>query len=153
MNPVFIDTNIPMYAAGTDHPLREPSQEVIKAIVSGQLDALTDAEVLQEILYRYLHIQERQKGFRIFDLFRQIMLGRILPIDDADVQQAREFAEVYPTLSPRNLIHLSILFRHNLKVIVTADLGFDLVKGITRIDPQDIVGFLKTGDKILSGKR
>jgi predicted nucleic acid-binding protein len=143
MNPVFIDTNIPMYAGGTDHPLREPSQQVIKAIVSGQLDALTDAEVLQEILYRYLHIQERQKGFRIFDLFRRIMLGRILPIDDADVQQAREFAEVYPALSPRDLIHLSILTRHNLKVIVTADLGFDLVKEITRIDPQDIAGLLK----------
>lgn len=32
---VFIDTNIPMYAGGTGHPLRVPSQEVIRAIVAG----------------------------------------------------------------------------------------------------------------------
>ncbi|RMF84316.1 MAG: VapC toxin family PIN domain ribonuclease, partial [Nitrospinota bacterium] len=43
MSPVFIDTNIPMYAAGTSHPLREPSQRVIRAIANGQLDAVTDA--------------------------------------------------------------------------------------------------------------
>jgi hypothetical protein len=35
------------------------------------------------------------------------------------------------------------MIRHNLKVIVTADLEFDLVKGITRIDPQNIAGLLK----------
>lgn len=82
MSRLFIDVNIPMYAAGTTHPLREPSQRVIKAIAAGQLDALTDAEVFQEILYRYLHIGERGKGFRVFDLFYRIMLDRILPIDD-----------------------------------------------------------------------
>ena len=60
MNRVFIDVNIPMYAAGTPHPLREPSQRVIMAIAIGRLDAVTDAEVLQEILYRYLHIGERE---------------------------------------------------------------------------------------------
>lgn len=143
MMRVFIDTNIPMYAGGTDHSLRAPSQKVIRAIVSGELEALTDAEVLQEILYRYIHIQEREKGFRIFDLFRRIMLGRILPIDDMDIQRAREFADLYPQLSPRDLIHLSVLVRYDLKTIVTADHGFDQVKEITRIDPRDIAGFLK----------
>ena len=143
MNPVFIDTNIPMYAGGTAHPLREPAQQTIKAIAAGSLDAVTDAEVLQEILYRYLHIQERRKGFKIFDLFRRIMLGRILPIDDMAVQQARELADRYPNLSPRDLIHLSILIRHDLKFIITADLGFDEVNEITRIDPRGIGELLR----------
>ena len=45
MSRVFIDVNIPMYAAGTVHPLKEPSQRVVMAIATGYLDAVTDAEV------------------------------------------------------------------------------------------------------------
>ena len=43
MSRVFIDTNIPMYAAGASHPLREPARQVILAIATSQLDAVTNA--------------------------------------------------------------------------------------------------------------
>ena len=135
MNRTFIDVNIPMYAAGTPHPLRVPSQGVITAIATGQLNAVTDAEVLQEILYRYLHIGEREKGFRVFDHFRRIMLGHILPVEDADVQRAREFAERYSALSPRDLIHLAVMVRYRIREILTADTGFDMVQEIRRMAP------------------
>ena len=137
MKPVFIDTNIPMYAAGTPHPLTGPSQAIIRAVVEGKLEAVTDAEVLQEIFYRYLHIGEREKGLMVFDRFRRIMLGHILPIDEADVQRARELAEEYPGLSPRDLIHLAVMLRHGLHEIITADRGFDQVREIRRIDPAE----------------
>ncbi len=135
MPPVFVDTNIPMYAAGTPHPLKAPSQRILRAIANGELQAVTDAEVLQEILYRYLHIGQKEKGLKIFDSFRRIMLGYILPVEDLDVQLAREFVERYSFLSPRDLIHLAVMWRHNVREIVTADTGFDLVEGIRRINP------------------
>lgn len=124
-----------MHAAGTPHPLREPSRQVLRAVAAGEIEALTDAEVLQEILHRYLHIGEREKGFTVFDRFRRIMFGRILPIEDADVQKARELAEKYPALSPRDLIHLAVMLRHGINEIVSADKGFDEVKEVHRIDP------------------
>ena len=135
MTRVFIDVNIPMYAGGTPHALREPSRRVVRAIAAGQLDAVTDAEVFQEILYRYLYIGEREKGFRIFDNFYRVMLGRILLVEDTDVQRARALVEQYPALSPRDLIHLGVMLRHQIQDIVTADTGFDVVKEIRRIDP------------------
>jgi len=124
-----------MYAGGTPHALREPSRRVIRAIATRQLDAVTDAEVFQEILYRYFHINEREKGFRIFDNFYRVMLGRILPVADADVQRARVLAAQYTALSPRDVIHLGVMLRHQLQDIVTADTGFDAVKEVRRIDP------------------
>jgi hypothetical protein len=135
MSWTFIDTNIPMYAAGAPHPLREPAQRVILAVAAGELDAVTDAEVFQEILYRYLHIGEREKAFQVFDRFRRIMMGRILPIEDTDVQQARTLAERYLDLSPRDLIHLAVMLHHDMEEIITTDAGFDLVKEVRRIDP------------------
>ena len=137
MTLMFIDTNIPMYAAGAPHTLREPSQRVIAAIVSGDIDAVTDAEVFQEILYRYFRVGERAKGFTVFDSFYRIMLGRILPVDDADISGARRLAARYPALSPRDLIHASVALHHQALDVITADRGFDLVDGLRRLDPSD----------------
>ena len=137
MAPVFIDTNIPMYAAGASHPLKEPSQRVILAVAAGKLDAVTDTEVFQEILYRYIHIKEVEKGFQVFDHFHRIMVGRILPIEELDILKTRELAEQYPFLSPRDLIHLAVMNHYRIKEIISTDKGFDNVPGIQRIPPSE----------------
>ena len=121
MNQVFVGTNVPMYAAGVPHPLREPCQRVIRTVATGKLDAVTNAEVFQEILYRYLHIGQREKGFLVFDHFHRVMLGHILPIEDTDVVRARELAEQYLTLGPRDLIHLAVMEHHQIQNIITTD--------------------------------
>lgn len=135
MDNIFIDTNIPMFAAGGEHPQREPAQRVILGIVNGEINAVTNAEVFQEILYRYLHIGQREKGLEIFDRFHRIMLGHILPVEDGDVWQARELVGQYPSLEARDLIHLGVMLRHNIKEIITVDIGFDIVEEVNRIDP------------------
>jgi len=136
MSRVFIDTNVPMYAAGVPHPLREPSQRVIRAIAVGELDAVTNAEVFQELLYRYLHIGRREKAFQIFDYFYRIMRGYILPVEDVDVLRARELAERYTVLGPRDLIHLAVMEHHQIQDIITTDKDFDGIPGIRRIPPE-----------------
>ncbi len=135
MSRVFVDANIPMYAAGKAHPLVEPARRVIAAVAAGKIDAVTDAEVFQEILYRYLKVHQREKGFEIFDAFHRIMLGQILPIDDLDVSRAREYAEQYPTLGARDLVHLAAMTRHGIEEIITADAHFDAAAEVRRIDP------------------
>lgn len=137
MTRLFIDTNIPLYAAGMPHALREPAQRVITAIASSKIDAVTDTEVFQEILYRYVRVGERAKGFLVFDSFYRIMLGRILPVDDADTVQARQLLERYSSLSPRDAIHAAIALRHDAGDILTADRGFDPVDGLRRVPLAD----------------
>jgi hypothetical protein len=134
MSRVFIDVNIAMYAGGTAHPLREPSQRIVMAVATDRLDAVTDAEVFQELLYRYLHLRQREKGFLIFDAFYGIMHGRVLSIADTDIQRARTLAEQYPNLSPRDLLHLSVMLDHGITEILTADTDFDTVQEVRRLD-------------------
>jgi len=134
---VFIDTNIPMYAAGKDHSLKKSCLNILESTAKGEIEAFTDTEVLQEILYRYFYISQRKTGFEIFDLFATIMDGSILPVRHGDIMLARLLAEKEETfkLSPRDLIHLAVMLNNGIRHIVTADLGFKSIPGIEVIAP------------------
>lgn len=130
---IFIDTNIPMYAAGTEHALRLPSQNLILAIARGEVDGVTDAEVFQEILHRYGKIGARDLGLRVFDGFARVMEGRVFPITMREMEGARTLTAGLPRLGPRDLVHLAVMREHGVQLIATADKGFDLVPGLRRI--------------------
>lgn len=63
MSAVFVDTNIFIYASGAPSPYKKPAEEILIKIAKNQLKAVTNSEVLQEILYRYYAIKEPKKGF------------------------------------------------------------------------------------------
>ncbi len=134
---VFIDTNIPMYAAGKDHPLKKSCLDVLESTAKGEIEAFTDTEVFQEILYRYFYINQRKTGFEVFDLFATIMDGSILPVRHSDIMLARLLAEKEETFkfSPRDLIHLAVMLNNGMRHIVTTDRGFKSIPGIEVIAP------------------
>lgn len=50
---ILVDTNVLMYAAGADSRHKEASARFLERVGSGEVDAVIDAEVLQEVLHRY----------------------------------------------------------------------------------------------------
>ena len=55
MSPaVFIDANVPIYAAGGDHPYKEPCSRILRMAAEEPQSFVTDSEVLQELMHRYL---------------------------------------------------------------------------------------------------
>ena len=54
---VFVDSNIPMYVAGSAHPNRGPASRFLEGAVGEDFDLCTSTEVLQEILYRYVSLE------------------------------------------------------------------------------------------------
>ncbi len=53
---ILVDSNIPMYLIGAEHPNKEATRRLLEAAVSRSDRLVTDAEVLQEILHRYIAI-------------------------------------------------------------------------------------------------
>lgn len=127
-----------MYAGGREHPLREPARRAL-ASIADTIDAVTDVEVFQEILYRYLAVGQRRGGFVIFDGFAGLMAGRVLAVAVDDVLRARELAESHPQLEARDLVHLAVMERHGIAEILTADRHFDDLPGVTRIPLESFV--------------
>ena len=114
-----------MYAAGKHSPQKEPSQRFLTHVMSaGAKDkAVTNAEVLQEILHRYSHIGIPEKGFEIFDLILSLGL-QVLPIEVIDLARARSFMQEDSSLSSRDAIHLGVMHNHGISRIATYDKGF-----------------------------
>ena len=132
---IFIDTNIPMYAAGKDHPLRAACQIIMSRIAEGKIRAVTDAEVHQEILHRYISLRLARQACRLSSYFQEIV-PLILPVTIADVSRARQLSEQHPHLNARDLIHAAIMLNHGISRIVSADTHFDRIDRIIRFPPE-----------------
>ena len=128
---IFVDSNIPMYLVGAAHPNKELARHLVeRAIVDGER-LVTDAEVLQEILHRYVAINRRDAIGPAFDAILGIV-DAVLPIERSDVERARNLLAT-PNLQARDAIHVAIMRRHDVDRVLSFDRAFDHVPGLTRI--------------------
>lgn len=132
----LLDTAVPMYAAGTPHSYRDACQWVMAQIASGHLQVVIDAEVVQEILHRYGALGRYADAV---NMARDLMtiVPQILPVTAADMQTAVTIFQQYAPqgMRARDAIHAAIMQNHGLTHIISSDAHFDLVAGLTRLDP------------------
>jgi uncharacterized protein len=129
---ILVDSNIPMYLVGAPHPHKSDAQRWLEKLVSDRLRLVTDAEVLQEILHRYVAIGRRDAIQSAFDALLGIV-DQVLAVDRAVVERAKEIVLGHRQLSARDAVHLAVMEHHGIEHILTFDSGFDGFPGITRI--------------------
>ena len=128
---IFVDSNIPMYIVGAPHPNKELARHLLeRAIVDGER-LVTDAEVLQEILHRYVAINRRDAIGPAFDAIIGVV-DAVLPVERSDVERALNLLAT-PNLQARDAIHVAIMQRHDVDRVLSFDRAFDDVPGLTRI--------------------
>lgn len=134
MRATFIDTNIFMYAIGVDHPCKKPSIKVVQSVLSGELQAAINTEVLQEILYRYTAIGKSRIGYELFDTVVSTF-SEIWSVTREDVLLARKIQEKR-RIKTRDAIHAATMQNHHVTQVISFDQDFDRIPGITRIIPE-----------------
>ena len=93
----YIDANIPIYAAGSEHPYREPCIRVLAAVNDNPEVFVTDAEVFQGVRHHYLRTER---------------------------WEACQLTKEHRSLNSRDLLHLAVMYRLGVTGIVTADADF-----------------------------
>jgi hypothetical protein len=129
---IFVDSNVPMYLVGAAHPHKADSQRLLERLIAERRRLVTDAEVLQEILHRYVAIRRRDAIQPAFD----VMLGvvdHVFPVDRAVVDRAKAIVLGMDRLSARDAIHLAVIEQHGIKQVLSFDAGFDGLPGIERM--------------------
>ncbi len=129
---ILIDSNIPMYLVGAPHAHKTDAQRLMEKLVTERQRLVTDAEVLQEILHRYVAINRRDAIQPAFDALLAIV-DQVLPVDHAIVEGAKQIVLAYRQLSARDGIHLAVMQQHGIERIASFDVGFDDFPGIARL--------------------
>lgn len=125
-----------MYAAGAAHPLKQRCVAILEAIARGELVAMTNVEVLQEILHRYTTLGQRTRAVEVAQLFLQIV-PEVLPVTKGDFVVAMELHARHAGLQARDALHAAVMRGHNIQRIISADRHFDGLPDVVRIDPAD----------------
>jgi uncharacterized protein len=138
--PYFLDVNVPMYAAGKDHPYKESCVWVLTEIANGRLDVVIDTEIIQEALYRYGAIQQWQIGAQMAENLLDLV-PIVLPVTVETMKTAVSlFAHYAPQgVKARDLLHTAVMQNHQITHIISTDKHFDQIEGVTRLDPHWIL--------------
>jgi uncharacterized protein len=121
-----------MYLVGASHPHKSDAQRVLENLVSDRERLVTDAEVLQEILHRYVAINRRdaiQPAFTALLSFAD----QVLAVELGTAQRAKEIVMGHKHVSARDAVHLAVMQQHGIERILSFDRGFDGFPGITRL--------------------
>jgi len=142
MSPAaFVDANVPIYAAGRTHALKAPCAEILALVAEAPARFVTDAEVLKELLHRYLTPERWEAGAPVLAAFTTLMAGRIEPVRAEDVAAAAKLAARSPGVSARDLVHAAVMGRLGCAEVISADRDFDRVPGIKRLDPMEVAAW------------
>ena len=85
---ILVDSNIPMYLVGAPHPHKADAQRLLERLITDRQRLVTDAEVLQEILHRYVAI-DRRAIQPAFDALLGVV-DQVLAVDGMVVQRAKQ---------------------------------------------------------------
>ena len=120
-----------MYLVGAAHPHKTDARQLLEAAVAAGERLVTSAEVLQEILHRYVAIARRDAIQPAFDALLGVV-DEVFAIEVADVFRAREFVLGVSNLSARDALHAAVMAREEIDLIMTFDAAFDRIPGVSR---------------------
>lgn len=132
---ILLDANLFMYAAGTDHPNKAAAARFLERVAADEVEAVIDAETLQEILHRYRAIRRWEDGRRVYDHARTLV-PVVLPVAAAVLDAARDLLDRYPALMARDALHAAVALAHTGGEICSFDADFDEIDGVRRTEPR-----------------
>ena len=129
---ILVDSNVPMYLVGAPHPHKVDARRLLEEAVADHRRLVTDAEVLQEILHRYVAIGRRDAIQPCFEVLLEVV-DEVLAVDLEAVHRAKEIVLARPRLTARDAIHLAVMEGHGIEEILSFDHHLDGQPGVRRL--------------------
>ena len=113
---IFVDSNVPMYLIGADHPNKDRTIVVLTRLAQSGETLVTDVEVYQEILHRYVavgRLDAIDAAFASLDA----LVDDVLAFGVAEVRAARTLMHSAAGLSARDASHAAVMASAGVKRI------------------------------------
>ena len=129
---IFVDSNIPMYLVGAEHPLKSRARDLVERLIEARERLVTDVEVFQEILHRYVAIERRDAIEPAWEVLTALA-DEVFPIGLPEVEGAKRRLLELEQLSARDALHLAVIEAQGIERILSFDSGFDGLAGLRRL--------------------
>ena len=129
---IVVDTNVLVYAVGSEHPLKNACRRLVDTIGDGRVNATTSVEVVQE----YLHVRGRRVGRAdAVEQARQAiqLLRPLLQPSEDDLRAGLDLFLAHD-LGGFDAV-LAAVARREGATLVSADSAFAQVDGLRHLDP------------------
>jgi predicted nucleic acid-binding protein len=121
-----------MYLVGAAHPHKADTQRLLERLISERVRLVTDAEVLQEILHRYVAINRRDAVQSAFDALLGVV-DQVFAVERSAAERAKSIVLGHSRLSARDALHIAVMEQHRVEQILSFDAAFDGFPGIARL--------------------
>jgi predicted nucleic acid-binding protein len=121
-----------MYLLGSDHPHKADARILIERLIAAGQRLVTDAEVMQEIIHRYVAIRKREIIAPAFQLMLDLV-DEVFPVEQSNVIRASQIAVMPAQVSARDAVHIAVMEQRGVTSILTFDKDFDRWPGLRRV--------------------
>lgn len=130
---IVLDTTVLAYAIGTEHPLREPSRRLLRAIGEGAVTATTTVDVIQE--FAHGHARRRPRATAAAHARRYVtLLAPLLSPVEADLAAGLQLFERQERLDAFDAVLAATAMAHEAKAFVSADRAFSSVRRLPFVE-------------------
>ena len=121
-----------MYMVGMAHPNKDRAVVALTQLARDGERFVTDVEVYQEILHRYVAIQRPDAIDAAFNSLDGLA-DDVLTFGMAEIRSARALLGSVDSLSARDALHVAVMRKAGVSRILSFDDGFDSLPGIERL--------------------
>jgi len=130
---IVLDTTVLAYAVGTEHPLREPSRRLLKALGEGTVTASTTVDVIQEFAHGYARPRPRADAAAQARRYATLLAPLLSPTE-ADLAAGLQLFEKQERLDAFDAVLAATTIAHEAKALVSADRAFVSVRRLPFVE-------------------
>ncbi len=130
--PVLVDAAVFLYALGGEHDLRAPCREVLG---HPGLELHASAELVQEVVFHRMRRAGRAQAVAEARLVADAC--HLHDVDQAVIQRSLSLI-AEGGVGGRDAVHAATALVAGIGAIVSPDVDFDDIAGLTRIDPRQL---------------
>jgi uncharacterized protein len=130
---IVLDTTVLAYAVGTDHPLREPSRRLLRAIGEGTVTAATTVDVIQEFTHGYARRRPRAEAAAHARRYATLLAPLLSPAE-GDLAAGLQLFEKQERLDAFDAVLAATAIAHEAKALVSGDRAFASVRRLPFVE-------------------
>lgn len=131
---LVLDTTVLVYAAGSDHPLRDPCRRLLRAITDGAVAASTTVEVLQELAHVRARRRTRADAERLA-VDALDLLAPLVAVTDTHLRRGLTLFSRSERLGCFDAVLAAVVLDEPGATLVSADRAFAEVEGLATVYP------------------